>query len=72
MIQNGNYTGKNYKSWKDQYSKYKRNNKNQKHYNYSKTRSEGTILNIPKNKSQYTNHQFQNNKYEQIKNNTID
>ena len=23
MIQNGNYTGKNYKSWKDQYSKYK-------------------------------------------------
>ena len=67
MKQNGNYTGKNNKSRKDQYSKIQRNNKNQKDYNYSKTKSEGTISNIPNNKSQYTSHQFQNNKYEQIK-----
>ena len=48
MIQNRNYTGKNYKSRKDQYFKIQRNNKNQKYYNYSNTRSEGTISNIPK------------------------
>ena len=71
-IQNGNYTGKNYKSWKDQYSEIQRNNNNQKYYNHSKTRSEGTISNIPKNKSQYKNHQSQNNKYEQIKNTIVD
>ena len=49
MIQNGNYTGKIYKNRKDQYSKIQRNNKNWKYYNYSKTRSEGTVSNIPTN-----------------------
>ena len=48
MIQNRNHTGKNYKSRKYQYFKIQRNNKNQKYYNYSNTRSERTISNTSK------------------------